>query len=93
MYLCKFGQNPSAGSKDIASERSYAYTDADAPKTICPPPSVGGDITIDCLVYDSFGSSLSGDLCQIRTTVSKKQTNYNNQISCNDPLNKQNNCL
>ena len=31
MYLCKFGQNPSTGSKDIASERSYAdvYANAD----------------------------------------------------------------
>ena len=30
MYLCKFGQNPSTGSKDIASERSCADADADA---------------------------------------------------------------
>ena len=29
MYLCKFGQNPFTGSKDIASERSYADADAD----------------------------------------------------------------
>ena len=27
MYLCKFGQNPSTGSKDITSERSYADAD------------------------------------------------------------------
>ena len=29
MYLCKFGQNPSTGSKDITSERSYADADAE----------------------------------------------------------------
>ena len=35
MYLCKFGQNPSTGSKDIASDRSYAdaYADADGIRT------------------------------------------------------------
>ena len=30
MYLCKFGQNPSTGSKDITSEKSYADADMDA---------------------------------------------------------------
>ena len=30
MYLCKFGQNPSIGSKDNAWKRSYADADADA---------------------------------------------------------------
>ena len=30
MYLCKFGKNPPTGSKDIATERSYADADADA---------------------------------------------------------------
>ena len=29
MYLCQFSQNSSSGSKDIASERSYADADAD----------------------------------------------------------------
>ena len=45
MYLWKFGQNPSTGSKDIASERSYedAYADPHK-KQYVPHLRLGGDI-------------------------------------------------
>ena len=33
MFLCKFGEIPSNGSKDIVSDRSYADVDADADRT------------------------------------------------------------
>ena len=48
VYLCKFGQNPSIGSKDNVPKRSYADADADADadgirtKNNMSPPSVGG---------------------------------------------------
>ena len=51
MYLCKFGQNPSTGSKDIASERSYTDADADVDadgigtKNNMSPTFGWGDIT------------------------------------------------
>ena len=49
MYLCKFGQNPSTGSKDIVSERSYADADADdsgiRTKNNMSPTFGWGDIT------------------------------------------------
>ena len=55
MYLCKFCQNPSTGSKDIASERSYADADADG---ICTrnniSPAFGwGDITNNIYLFSA----------------------------------------
>ena len=60
MYLCKFGQNPFTGSKDIASERSYADADADGIRTKnnMSPTFGWGDI-IDKITwkYDKRSSS------------------------------------
>ena len=46
MYLCKFCQNPSTGSKDIASERSYADADGMGTKNNMSPTFGWGDIII-----------------------------------------------
>ena len=66
MYLCKFGQNPSIGSKDNARKRSNADADPDGIRTknnMSPPPSVGGHNTnLDLVtdnVYTNFGLILS----------------------------------
>ena len=46
MYLCKFGQNPSTGSKDITSERSYADADGIRTKNNMSPAFGWGDIIV-----------------------------------------------
>ena len=53
MYLCKFGQNLSIGSKDNARKRSNADADADADgirtKNNMSPPFGWGDIIPLCI--------------------------------------------
>ena len=57
MYLCKFGQNPSTGSKDIASERSYADADADRIRTknnMSPTFGLGDIMSHDVMKKKTF---------------------------------------
>ena len=59
MYLCKFSQNPSIGSIDIASERSYADADADGIRTKnnMSPTFCWGDIIIYFYLFILFSPS------------------------------------